>query len=332
LGSVVNQTQSSPPRSFWKSPFHATLMLVVVTLLWGLSFPLVKNWQEAAADCPGGAVVSSTTLIALRLGLGALIFGLLRPDLAWGALRHEHGIGLLIGFFNFLGFAPQVIGLHSVSPAFSSFFTSLCSAWVPLLGWLCFRTQISFATLLGLVLGIAGATVLGLRGSLTWQLAPGDWLSLLGSVMFAVEIVLLDRLGRRVRPGRMTLGFFAGTGLPSLVVALLLALRGEGLAPWLSWTASRFQDSGLRNDLIVLTLFCTVLSSHWLVTYQPRVTAGRAALIYLLEPIFATLFSIWFGQDPVTVYLVIGGVLILAGNFLVDLPLLVRDFLRARLG
>ena len=39
-------------------------------------------------------------------------------------------------------------------------------------------------------------------------------------------------------------------------------------------------------------LLPTVLSFHWMNTYQPRVTAVRAALIYLLEPVFAAGFAV----------------------------------------
>ena len=54
-------------------------------------------------------------------------------------------------------------------------------------------------------------------------------------------------------------------------------------------------------------------------------SAGRAALIYLLEPVFAAAYSIAWGLDVLTLRLVTGGVLILGGNLLVELPLWLRD-------
>ena len=33
-------------------------MLVLTTFCWGLSFPLMKNWQEQSKDCPGGIVLA----------------------------------------------------------------------------------------------------------------------------------------------------------------------------------------------------------------------------------------------------------------------------------
>ena len=74
------------------------------------------------------------------------------------------------------------------------------------------------------------------------------------------------------------------------------------------------------RDLGLLTLLCTVLPFHWFNVYQPRVPASRAALIYLLEPVFASLFSLFWGHDTLALPLLVGGGLILAGNALVEVP------------
>jgi drug/metabolite transporter (DMT)-like permease len=300
------------------SSAHAALMLVLVTVLWGLSFPLVKNWQNAAAACPGGEVVASVTLIALRMLLGLLVFAMWRPRLLFSPNRRDYRIGFLIGFVNFLGFAPQILGLASTTPALSGFFTSLCSAWVPVLAFLCFRHAFRPVMLMGLVLGLAGAGILGLGKEGGWSLNVGDWLTLLASFLFAIEILMIDRLGRTVTSGHLTAGFFIGTGLPALLVAWIVAASGPGVGNWLAWTGSMLSDTSILRDLALLTLLSSVLSSHWLVVYQPRVSAGRAALIYLLEPLFASVFSIAWGHDTLSLYLILGGILILSGNLLVS--------------
>ena len=55
-------------------------------------------------------------------------------------------------------------------------------------------------------------------------------------------------------------------------------------------------------------------------SYQPLVPPSRAALIYLLEPVFASVVSVWWGYEELSTALVLGGVLILTGNLLVELP------------
>jgi drug/metabolite transporter (DMT)-like permease len=67
---------------------------------------------------------------------------------------------------------------------------------------------------------------------------------------------------------------------------------------------------------------------HWMNVYQPRVSAGRAALIYLLEPVFAAAFSVAWGYDALTARLFLGGSLILGGNLLIEIPYWVERWRR----
>jgi drug/metabolite transporter (DMT)-like permease len=62
------------------------------------------------------------------------------------------------------------------------------------------------------------------------------------------------------------------------------------------------------------------IGTYLLTTFQPRVPASRAALIYLLEPLFAAAISVSMGHDRVTLRLLVGGFLILGGNVLAAAP------------
>jgi drug/metabolite transporter (DMT)-like permease len=139
-------------------------------------------------------------------------------------------------------------------------------------------------------------------------------------MVFAFMIVVLDRWGRRVRPGNLTVGFLAGTGVPALVLAMAWSAHGTGLGPWLRWGSRMLHDPEALTDVCLLTIFCSVLTFHWMMTFQPRVPAARAALIYLLEPVFASVFSLLWGFDELSLRLLVGGGLIMGGNLLVELP------------
>jgi len=299
---------------------RATAILVVVTLFWGLSFPLMKSWQDAAKDCPGGKELASTTLIAVRMPLSLLVLALARPRLLRGPTRREHLIGAVIGFVFWIGFSLQVWGLADTTPARSGFITSLGCAWVPLLAFVFLRMPVAGVTLLGLGLGVASTAVLGLDWEGGWNLGRGELRTLLGSVMFAVQILLLDRLGKRVRSEHLTVAFLGVTGLLATALALALAAAGPGLGAWLTWLADLLQRPAVTRDVLLLVLLPTVLAFHWMNTYQPHVSAGRAALIYLLEPLFAAIFSVLWGHDALTGRLFLGGGSILAGNLLIEVP------------
>jgi drug/metabolite transporter (DMT)-like permease len=291
-------------------------MLVLTTLVWGVSFPLSKDWHEAAAGCPGGEAVAGYTIIALRMLFGLAVLAIFRPRLFLRASRAEHLAGAAVGVSFVIGLAFQQIGLGYTTPARSAFFTSLCGAWVPVLLLILFRQLAPLLTLGGIAVAAAGAAVLGIDPS-DWSLHWGEVLGLLCSACFGVQIILLDRLGRAVNPAHMTVGLFAITGVPCLVLALLL---GGGPAEWLAWVATLLRQPAIAANVAAQTIFSTVLAFQWMNTYQPRVSATRAGLIYFLEPVFGSLFSVLWGHDQVTTHLLVGGALILAGNLLVELP------------
>jgi drug/metabolite transporter (DMT)-like permease len=300
-------------------------MLVAACFCWAIFFPLGKHWQNSARDCPGGELVGSLTLIGIRPALALLVLALVRPRLFVKPSRRAVRLGLFLGSLNFAGNALQVWGLASTSPALSGFFTSLASVWVPLLAFAWFRLPITGATALGLLLGVGGMAILGIDPNQAWGLGKGDSLTVLASLVFAVMIVLLDRLGRTVESSDMTLSYIAMTGLPALVLAPALAAAGPGAGAWLAWLRDMLCDPVILRDVLLLTLFSTVLATYLLNTYQPRLPASRAALIYLLEPVLASLLSVLWGYDTVTWRLLVGGGLILGGNVVVELPLWLRD-------
>jgi drug/metabolite transporter (DMT)-like permease len=303
-------------------------MLIASTFLWGASFPLTKYWQIHTEDCPGGPAVGSLTLLGLRTPIALLFFALFQRHLFTAPNRRALGIGLFLGFLNFLGCFGQVLGLAWTQPALSGFITSLASAWVPLLAFLLFRLSIAPTTFIGIAVGIAGAAFLEMDGSAHGALDIGEGLTLLASVLFALVILLLDRLGKNIESSHVTVGFVTMTGLPAMLLAPVWAYGSCGLSAWTDWLASSLQNPGLVLNVVSLTLFCTVLAYHWMTSYQPRVPASRAALVYLLEPLWAAVFSIGCGYDALTFRLILGGGLILGGNLLVELPLWMRSRVR----
>jgi drug/metabolite transporter (DMT)-like permease len=252
--------------------------------------------------------------------LALFFLGLAQPRLFRNPSAREHGVGALVGLAFFLGFALQVWGLARTTPALSAFITSLGSAWVPLLAWIFLRLPVSSITLLGLLVGVGGTAVLGIDVSKGWQLGGGEGRTLMASILFAVQILLLDRFGRRVRSNHLTVGFLGITGGLALVGNLVLAGFGPGLGSWLAWLGDMLCQPIVLCDLLLLTLLSTVLAFHLMNVYQPQVSAGRAALVYLLEPVFASVFSIVWGHDPLTWRLLVGGCLILGGNLLIEVP------------
>jgi drug/metabolite transporter (DMT)-like permease len=301
---------------------HATIVLIVVTLFWGLSFPLVKTWQMAAQETLPDAWLTSLTLIALRMLASLFLLLGCSSRLLREVTRKELLGGSLLGLVFFLGFILQVWAMsqESVSPAQSAFLTSLACVWTPLLAWLLIGTRITPAIVLSLVLGMSGTTLLSWRADDQWHLNLAAGMTVVASFLFAGQLLLLDRLGRTMRGEHLSLGFFGASGLLALGLALARAgLTDTGVVAWGNWVIGFHSDPDNLLPLVLLILLCTVLSFHWMNIYQPHVGSVRAALIYLMEPVFTTAISIPWGLDHPSLSMFLGCLLILAGNLLAEL-------------
>jgi drug/metabolite transporter (DMT)-like permease len=308
-----------------QSQSFAAAMLVVACVCWAAFFSLCKNWLEAAHACPCGNLVASLTLLGVRTVIALATFVVFKPRLFLKPSRRELAVGLLLGTLNCLGNILQVWGLASTSPALSSFFTSLASLWVPILALVLFRLPVARVTWAGMALGIVGLAILGIDWGASWGMGFGDGLTVMSSLAFAFFILSLDRLGRTVNSSHLTLVLIAVSGLPSLFLAVCIAAWQGKLISWLIWLMEMLGQPAIARDVLLLTMLTTILATHLMSTYQPRVPVGRAALIYLLEPVFAAVLSIVVGHDSVTGRLLLGGTLVLCGNALVELPVLIRD-------
>jgi drug/metabolite transporter (DMT)-like permease len=296
---------------------RATYFLLLTTLFWSLSFPWMKNWQVAAGSCPGGPLLATFTVIALRMALAVLLLAAWQPRLFTMPAAREHGLGLLLGSVFFVGFSLQAWGLTWTTPALSAFFTCLCSAWVPLLGWACLSLPVTGLTLLGLAVALTGTAVLVEGG---WKMGTGEQLTFVAAILFAVQMLILDRCGRRIRSAHLTASFLSVTGLLGGLCGLVLAISGPGVTAWWLWLTDMLRNPYVLVNLFFLAFLPTVLSFHWMNVYQPQVTANRAALIYLLEPVFTAIISVAWHYEPLSPHLLLGGALIVAGNLLVELP------------
>jgi drug/metabolite transporter (DMT)-like permease len=140
-----------------------------------------------------------------------------------------------------------------------------------------------------------------------------------------MQIFLLERkefAGNRALP--VTLVMFA-------VEAGLFTVMALGTAPSLAGLLVPWTSGPWLGFTLLLTLFCTLGAFILMNTWQPKITATEAGLIYCVEPLFASvlalflpaMFSAWGGFDypneHLTWHLLAGGGLITAANVLIQL-------------
>ena len=269
------------------------LALVAVTVLWGGSFIVLKGALDSMS--PGW-------LLTMRFSLAALVLGVpfLRRIRRHLDARHLRA-GVLIGIPEGLAFLVQNVGLVDTTPGRNAFLTGSYCVMVPFLAWLFERRRPTGRDVLCAFLCLAGIGFVSLRGDLGMALSRGDVLTLVGAVFFALNILCVDWFGRGcdfVTVTFVELATMAAVCLGWSLVAERLPVPDDLLSGFFAQ---------LAYVVLASTMLCMLLQN----VAQQHVPSGRAALLMSLESVFATIFSIVFYGERLSVPVALGFALIL---------------------
>lgn len=281
-------------------PRRAALLFLALGVAWGIPYLLIK----VAVD-----EISPAELVLARTGLAALI--LLPIAIAKGAVRPLLPYWHWMLFFAAIEIAGPWVLLGSAETQLPSSTTGLLIAAVPLAG-----LAIAFAT------GHAE------------RLAPIAWLGLALGIIGVVALVGLDvagsDLGAVGEVGLVVIGYAAG---PAILSRPLKGLPGIGImATALTITALAYIPIVLIADgppgplpsgkvvwsVITLAVVCTAAAFMLLFALVNEVGPVRATTITYLNPAVAVVAGALVLDEPVTVWTVVGFVLVVTGSFLVN--------------
>jgi len=269
----------------------ADLLLLLVTLIWGSTFVLVKDAVAAYPVFP---------FLALRFGFATLILFVIGwkrlASLGWRGL----GAGVLIGCSLCAGYAFQTLGLQHTSASKAGFITGLSVAIVPVLSALLLRRLPTTESIAGVCLATIGLALLTLERHM--QLARGDVLVLVCALSFALHIVSVSVFAPKSDP-------IALTTVQVLTVAVVCGTISLFTnRPWPSPRPSIWFAAGFTSVLASAVAFGIQT------TVQRFTTPTHTALIFAAEPVFAGIFGVLLANEMMTARSVVGGVLIVAGT------------------
>ncbi|WP_371746031.1 DMT family transporter [Myxococcus sp. CA040A] len=271
--------------------------LLFITLIWGVTFVVVKDALSFA---------DPFTFLALRFGVGAVVLSALAGRQVFSPTNLRHGS--VLATFLFLGFALQTWGLTLTTPSRSAFITGMAVLFVPLLSLLVFRRMPKPAALMGVALSAVGLYLLTrpAPGEGGGWLSVGELLSLGCAVAYAGHITLTERYASKE-------GVLGMVAVQMWGVALLSAACLPFVTRKVEWTPS----------LVTAVLVCGLLPSALAISIQTwaqaRTSAVRAAVIYALEPVFASMYSVVLGYEVLGAPEAMGGGLILTGVLVAEL-------------
>jgi drug/metabolite transporter (DMT)-like permease len=276
----------------WKAEF----MLFLMTLIWGATFLFTKLGLES---CPPFLYVIFRFTIALSL---VLIFfhkymnNIDRVTWISGAV-----LGLLFGG----GFVLQTVGLGMTGVTNSAFITGLTVVLTPFAFKLISKDKLMFWPKLGVIIAFIGLYIF--TNPDLDNLNTGDILTLISTGFWAVYITLMDSYTKNYDSQRQTMQLVAIQFLFALPIPIIGFLSFE--LPSL--------EVDFTKDLLMSLAFNAVLASFVLTiihtTYQRYTTPVKAALIFSLEPIFASVFAAIFLSEILSTLELIGATILMFG-------------------
>jgi drug/metabolite transporter (DMT)-like permease len=281
----------------------ADLLLICCTLIWGVTFAVVK---DALADASVFVFLALRFLLATVLLI--LIYGRELRGIGASGLR----AGALIGSCMFGGYAFQTAGLELTTPSKAAFITGFFVVLVPILLASFGSRRVPLWVWLGALSAFTGLYFLAVPPVGLAALNRGDLLVLGCAFMFALHVISIGHYTVRYSAGALTLIQVATTAFFTILCVPLFAWIGAE-RPRLLWTP------GLIGAVVATGILATAVAFSVQVWAQQYTSANHAAIIFTLEPIFAGLTSFVFYHERLGARSLIGAALILVGILVAEL-------------
>lgn len=289
--TVADPTPAPDPA---RARLIATAALIALTAVWGSTFFMIRDLV---------AVIPSVDFLAVRFGLAAAVM----LAAFWPRVRalppRELRVGVALGVLYGLAQMLQTEGLAHTSASVSGFVTGMYVVFTPLLSAALLRERVSPATWGAVALSAAGLGVLSLSGL---AFGPGETMTLGAALLYAFHILTL---GRTSTPAN-------AVALSVVQLAVIAVVCAVGAIPGgvaLPQTPGQWAVVGY---MVVAASIGAMLVQTWA---QAHMSAVRAAIVMTLEPVFAALFAVLAGGESLTWRMLVGGGLIVAAMYVIEL-------------
>lgn len=285
-------------------PHHrqGVFLLILTTAIWGTSFPLLKGALNH---------LSAPIILASRFTIAAMVFS---PYLR--ALNHKLiRDGAILGGLYFSECLLALIGLETISANRSAFLISLNVILVPLFGTVLGR-NLPKRILIAVGIAIAGISIMSWEGG---GFGVGDALTLACAIGVALYILAMEA----ITPKHPTLPLVAVQLMVAAILSIVWAVL-NGHSP----------VAGMASHLTLLMYVGVMITAVpiWTQTQAQRwVSASEAALLYTLEPVFASIFSFFWLHEALGIRGYLGGALILSATVISQFSLKARSEKRSEL-
>lgn len=279
-------------------------VLWLVTFVWAINFPVAKYAVQQIPPIP---------ITMIRVAIATVAYAAFLSGRRWRFLFTREALTAVVPLAALGIVANQLLfiaGLERTTPARSAIVVALIPACVALLAHRFLRERLNRQKWIGIGLAFIGVVVVevpALQGDAGGQYLLGDGVTFLAVLAFSTYTILAKRALPRLGP----LVAMAGCYLVAMVLLLPLLPTAVGH----DWTRVTAKGWAAVGYMAVAATVLAYLGHCWALS---RIESGRVAVFTCLQPILAGFISWMFLHEALSIPLLAGGVVVVAGVMLVQ--------------
>ena len=270
----------------------SAVILTAVAAIWGRAFLSMKGTLER---------LDVNSFLAWRFTIATLFLIAIRPSVLKKFDLPFIKKGAILGIFLGSGYIFQSFGLTLTTVSNTGFITGLYVVLTPIVAAVILRKNITLVEWFAVLVATAGLALLSFNG---FEFGLGEFLVLVSALLFAFHIVGLGEWSKGLDTYALTV---LQLGTCAVVTFLASFKSGFSMPP----------DSGVWWSIIYTALFATSLAFIVQTWAQSFIAPSSVAVILAMEVVFAAGFGIWLLDEPVTLRIALGGILVIASMYLI---------------
>ena len=276
------------------SKVFSSIALMAVAAIWGSAFLSMKGTLER---------LDVNSFLTWRFVIATLLLIAIRPTVLKKIDLPFLKKGVILGLFLSSGYIFQSFGLTLTTVSNTGFITGLYVVFTPVVAAVILRKNITLVEWFAVLVATVGLALLSFNGV---KFGVGEFLVLISALLFAFHIVGLGEWSKGLDTYALTV-IQLGT---CAVVTFLASFNSGFKAP---------PDSGVWWSIIYTAIFATALAFIVQTWAQSFIAPSTVGVILAAEVVFAAAFGIWLLNEPVTLRIALGGLLVLASMYLIIL-------------
>jgi drug/metabolite transporter (DMT)-like permease len=300
-----------------KKNIMADLSLLLVTVIWGTTFVLVQNAIDFLEPFSFNGIRFLSA--ALLLFLCLILFD--KKQLKQINLKLVLS-GIFLGFWLFLGYVTQTIGLLYTTTSKAGFITGLSVIFVPLFSMFLLKQYPSKNAVIGVITATVGLFFLTMTD--VTGLNIGDGFVFICAISFGLQIIFTGKYSSKYPTLLLTVIQISTVAVLSIICSFLFEDWKKSLNPDILFTKD------VMIALIITSVFATAAAFFIQTNFQKYTTSTRVALIFSMEPVFAAIAGYLWAGERLSSSALIGCVLIFSGMIFAELPAKKLSFLSKR--